>query len=168
VCWTGALSLEPYPNVCFYGYFGGRVSLFAQDSWTILFLFMLPSVTGVTRTCNCTHLFFFGWDGVFLTFWQGWFKIPIFLLSASHIAWGDRCAPLYPNIGWNGVLWTPYLCWPQTLILLISVFQVTCIRGLIHYYPAISIFLWSDKTNLSIFLGVAWEISKPGPNLEAL
>jgi hypothetical protein len=49
--------LEPHLHPFFSGYFGGRVSLFVQLAWTMIFLFFkLPVIAGMTGMCHSTQL----------------------------------------------------------------------------------------------------------------
>jgi hypothetical protein len=84
-------------------------------------------MTGVGH-CHPTF-FFFCWDGFSRTFFP---KLSILLISASCVAWDDRCVPLHPAIGWDGVLRTSFLGWPRTVILPVSVSQVDRITGVSH------------------------------------
>jgi hypothetical protein len=49
----------------------------------------------------CPHAQLFSIEMEF--FCTCWLRTTILLISASHIAWDDRCAPLYPAICWDGV-----------------------------------------------------------------
>jgi hypothetical protein len=53
----------------------------------------------------------------------------VFLISASWVAWDDRCMLLLSIISWDEILQTFCLGWPQTTILLISAFQAARIIG---------------------------------------
>jgi hypothetical protein len=55
---------------------------------------------------------------------------PPFVLP--QVAGDDRCMPLHPAIGWDGVSGTFCLCCPRTIILLISSSWVARITGLSH------------------------------------
>jgi hypothetical protein len=83
----------------------------------------------------------FGWDGVSLTL------LPCLVWSCDPCAvsllhsWDDKCANPCPAIGWDGVLWTPYLDWPWTPSLLTTAFQVARIIGVSHKCPAKFLFL---------------------------
>jgi hypothetical protein len=56
---------------------------------------------------------------------QGWLGTTILLISASFVAWDDRCAPQFLTNGWDGV-------GPWPVILLISASQVAGITGMSH------------------------------------
>jgi hypothetical protein len=69
-----------------------------------------------------------------LMFCPGWPGTWILPISASHIAWNDRLAPLCPDTDWDEVSWTFCQGWPPTKILPISASQVS------HWTPALIIF----------------------------
>jgi hypothetical protein len=89
----------------------------------MILLFMLPTITGMASMLHCTQLFptEMGSCKLFLLRWAWNHDLPV---SASQVAWDKRHIPLCPANGWDGVLWTFCLGWPQTLILLISASQV--------------------------------------------
>jgi hypothetical protein len=103
------------------GYFGDTVSLSAQAAWITILLFYVSCCSWDDRFTLHTRLFFFCCVGVLQTFLLSWPRsLPI---SASCIAWNDRCVLPCPAIGWGGVLWSFYQVWPWTTILLISASQ---------------------------------------------
>jgi hypothetical protein len=54
--------------------------------------------------------------------------------------WNDKCMSPCPAIGWDGVLGTPCLSWPQTSVLLISVSQAARTRDVSHQHPVPLVF----------------------------
>jgi hypothetical protein len=66
---------SPFSSV----YFGGRLSLFASATWTMILLFMPPITAGITAVYH--HTSFFCWDGGLANF------LPLILLiSFSQLA----------------------------------------------------------------------------------
>jgi hypothetical protein len=124
-CKTGTLQLESYLQHFCSGYFGGRVSLFIQTSldhdppiWHFLQLLEWQVLIAI-------HSFFpLRWDLINFFFCLGWSEIAIFLTSASHVSWNERCMLVHPVIGWDRFLLIPCCRWPWTSILLISTSQV--------------------------------------------
>jgi hypothetical protein len=99
-CTTGTIPHTPTP-FC-YGYFGGWVSLFAQVGLTMIPLFMLPDIPGMTGACHHAQIFSFVIRIFTNLFFQGNPRAVILLILVSHTAGDDRCAPLHPDIGWDG------------------------------------------------------------------
>jgi hypothetical protein len=63
----------------------------------------------------CHHIQFFSVVMVSCKlFYSGWPGTAIVFISASWVAWDDRCMPLCPDIGWDGVSWTFHLGWSAT------------------------------------------------------
>jgi hypothetical protein len=108
-CKAGLLLLAPHLQPFSCGYFGDRVMLFTQtslahDPCT------LPAITGMTGMHHYAQLFSFEIESgkLFCSSCPG---TVILLISASRIAWDERCEPLQLAIGWNRFLWTFCLGW---------------------------------------------------------
>jgi hypothetical protein len=111
----------------FSGYFGDKVSLFAQAGLNHNSpIFKLPTITE-WQACT-TRPSFFCWDANF--FVQGWPRAKILPILASHIVWDNRHVSLCPTTHRDCVLLTIGLGWPQTTMHLISASQVARIVGL--------------------------------------
>jgi hypothetical protein len=103
-------------------------------AWTTILLFYSYAITGMTGMRQHTWLFSIE-IGSHELFCLGWPGTMILLISASCIAWNDRCATVLNY--W--LRWEFHkLCsgWPQTAVLLISASQVARITGVSHWYPA--------------------------------
>jgi hypothetical protein len=90
---------------------------------------MLPTIAGMTGTCNMPSFFLLRWGShkLFFFAWAGLDYDPSDLSLLGSRGW-----QAYVTIGWDGILWTFCLGWPQTTILLILAFQVSKITGVSH------------------------------------
>jgi hypothetical protein len=107
-----------------YGYFGDKILIFAKvnlDCGAPILCF--PLMAKMTGMHYYAQLF---------PIEMGSHKL---LISASLIAWDDRCASLCQAIGWVGVLW-PFCLGHK--ILPISASQVARITGMSHWCQALT------------------------------
>jgi hypothetical protein len=81
-------------------------SHFAQAS-----LFMLSAITRMAGTCHYIQPFSIEMEShkCFCLSWPG---ISILPISTSLIAWDNRCSPLHPAVGWDGI---SLFTWPGNL-----------------------------------------------------
>jgi hypothetical protein len=96
--------------------------------------FTLPTLARITSTHCHTWLT----HRVLKIVWLGTLILPI---SASWLAWDDRCTPLRPAIGWDGFQVLFALACLQLQCLLILASLVARITGVSHQHLAIVVIL---------------------------
>jgi hypothetical protein len=106
---SNAWAMPPAPFALFF--WGIGTYFLSRLTWIVILLFYTSHCHwDDSHTPPCP--LFFLWDGLMSFFYLGWPGNVILSISASCIAWDNRCAPLCQAIGWDGVLITFYLGWP--------------------------------------------------------
>jgi hypothetical protein len=99
------------------GYFGDRVSLFAQASLDHSPMLRFPLSLGWQTLAPMPNFFLLRW-GLANVFCSGWSETMILPLLAFSVAWDERHVSLCSAVGWDGISLisflppTPTLGWP--------------------------------------------------------